>query len=274
MEKFKKIKRKTYYQISGWMIIDYNLKGNELIIFAIIYGFSQDGESCFKGTTSYLCELGNMSKRTVQVTLKSLVEKGLLRKIKKVINQVTFYDYQAIINDNVEVCTPHAESAPHNNKDNNIKDNIPHTPKMGERDLIFFISLFKEKFKTDFIITDDRDNKRQISALQKLRKLRAGGGGDFENFLKACFNISDSWLLSKISPVEILKNINRFISMVEAPSTGFSYLTYEQVQNRRSNMADNPFKDFARVKHNGGYVYVTHETLKQYNLTALQPGEK
>ena len=40
-----KIKRSNFVIIQGWMITDLKLKGNQLMIFAAIYGFSQDGES-------------------------------------------------------------------------------------------------------------------------------------------------------------------------------------------------------------------------------------
>ena len=39
------IKKENYVQISGWMISELNLSGNELIAYALIHGFSQDGKS-------------------------------------------------------------------------------------------------------------------------------------------------------------------------------------------------------------------------------------
>ena len=40
----------NYYSVQGWMVKDLNLKGNELAVFAIIYGFSQDNETWFTGS--------------------------------------------------------------------------------------------------------------------------------------------------------------------------------------------------------------------------------
>ena len=40
----------NYYSVQGWMVKDLNLKGNELAVFAIIYGFSQDNETVLKST--------------------------------------------------------------------------------------------------------------------------------------------------------------------------------------------------------------------------------
>ena len=36
-----KIKNENYVLIQGWMINELKLKGNELLIYALIYGFSQ-----------------------------------------------------------------------------------------------------------------------------------------------------------------------------------------------------------------------------------------
>ena len=44
------IKDENYFVVHGWMRTKLNLKGNHLTIYALIYGFSQDGESEFRGT--------------------------------------------------------------------------------------------------------------------------------------------------------------------------------------------------------------------------------
>ena len=43
-----KIRNENFYTVLGWMLNVLELKGNELIVFAIIYSFSQDGESDFR----------------------------------------------------------------------------------------------------------------------------------------------------------------------------------------------------------------------------------
>lgn len=70
----------NYYQISGWMINRLNLKGNELQAYAIIYGFTQDGQNWYTGSLAYLSDWLNCSSRTCINVLASLVEKGLLLK--------------------------------------------------------------------------------------------------------------------------------------------------------------------------------------------------
>lgn len=85
----------NYYQISGWMINRLGLKGTELQVFAIIYGFSQDGESLFSGSLAYLEDWTGVSKPTVIKALKELVDKEFIIKDANVVNGVSFNRYKA-----------------------------------------------------------------------------------------------------------------------------------------------------------------------------------
>lgn len=76
-----KIKNENFYTVLGWMLNVLELKGNELIIFAIIYSFSQDGESEFTGSLSYMQKFANIkAQNTVVSVLKSLQEKEMIMK--------------------------------------------------------------------------------------------------------------------------------------------------------------------------------------------------
>lgn len=87
------IKDENFTTIQGWMLTRLNLKGNELIIYAIIYGFSQDGESRFTGSRRYLADWCGCSVKTVGNALASLVTKGLIAKHDKTVNGVHLCDY-------------------------------------------------------------------------------------------------------------------------------------------------------------------------------------
>ena len=65
------------------MIKDLHLKGNELLVYALIYGFSQEEHCKFTGSLSYIAEWISSSNQTVINTLKSLIEKGLIIKEQK-----------------------------------------------------------------------------------------------------------------------------------------------------------------------------------------------
>lgn len=86
----------TYINIQSWMVSELNLKGNELMIYAIIYGFCQDKESRFKGGRSYLAKWTNSTIRGVQNNLNSLIEKGMISKHEKTINGIKVCDYYPI----------------------------------------------------------------------------------------------------------------------------------------------------------------------------------
>ena len=50
-------KKQSYIVVLDWMVEKYHLKGNELLAYALIYGFSQDEESEYKGSYSYIALL-------------------------------------------------------------------------------------------------------------------------------------------------------------------------------------------------------------------------
>jgi hypothetical protein len=90
-----KVKNENFILIQGYMINDFNLKGNELLIYAIISGFSQEENQVFSGSLQYLAEWTNSTKQGVMKNLKSLVEKKLIGKNEKYINGVKFCEYYA-----------------------------------------------------------------------------------------------------------------------------------------------------------------------------------
>lgn len=72
------IKDDNYLTIQGWQINQLGLKGNELIIYAAIYGFTQAEGQWFTGSQQYLADWTNSTTRGVRKALTSLEEKGLL----------------------------------------------------------------------------------------------------------------------------------------------------------------------------------------------------
>lgn len=90
-----KVNRDNYILLQGWMLTDLGLKGNELIVFACIYGFSQAENQVFSGSLQYLADWTNSTKQGVLKSLKSLVEKGYIIKTDKTINGVKFCEYHS-----------------------------------------------------------------------------------------------------------------------------------------------------------------------------------
>ncbi len=93
-----RIKDTNYYQVSGWMVNQLRLSGRELHVYAIIYGFTQDEETEFNGSISYMAEwLGTSNRNTVTRTINALIEKGLIEKRQETKNGVKINFYKAIL---------------------------------------------------------------------------------------------------------------------------------------------------------------------------------
>lgn len=128
-----KVNSDGYINIQGWMVSELGLKGNELLIYAIIYGFSQDGKNKFTGSLQYLADWTNSTKQGVQKVLKSLLEKQLLLKDEKIINNIKFCEYKAIkkVDTVQQSCMGYAtefhegmQQSCNNNLINNLEDNL------------------------------------------------------------------------------------------------------------------------------------------------------
>lgn len=89
-KKMSSIKDGSYINIQSFMVTELELKGNELLVYAIIYGFSQTNGTYFTGSTQYLAEWTNSTKQGIFKNLKSLIEKGLIEKVGKN-QQVNYY---------------------------------------------------------------------------------------------------------------------------------------------------------------------------------------
>ena len=75
------IKKESFFTVQAFMVNELKLKGNELLIYAIIFGFSQAENQFFTGSLNYLASwCGISSKTTVKTILNNLIDKGLLEK--------------------------------------------------------------------------------------------------------------------------------------------------------------------------------------------------
>lgn len=135
------LKRDNYINIMGWMVTDLGLSGNDLLIYAIIFGFSQDGDSIFMGDRNYLAEWCNASLATVKRSLKYLRDRGLIEQVHHSKDNLEVY-YKAYTEPRVKmtqalgqndpslgskVTEPRVKMTQHIKDDkinNNIKDNL------------------------------------------------------------------------------------------------------------------------------------------------------
>lgn len=90
------IYRDDYIVIQGWMVTELGLKGNDLMVYALINGFTREQNTYFTGSLQYVADWLNIERRSVTRTLKRLVEQDLLLKEETYVNGVKFCKYKAI----------------------------------------------------------------------------------------------------------------------------------------------------------------------------------
>lgn len=114
-----KVNEDNYIVVQGWMRTDLKLKGNDLFVYAIIYGFSQTENQRFTGSLQYLADWCGATKQGIQKNLKNLIDLGLINKYEYERNGMKFCEYSCILCNSVAYpvqlsCT--------NNIDNTIED--------------------------------------------------------------------------------------------------------------------------------------------------------
>lgn len=160
----------NFYVVHGWMINELNLSGTNLLVYSIIYGFSQDGCSEYSGSLKYLMEWTGTTKPTVLKALNYLVDSGLIskREIECGSNQkAVFYKCTVPGKETLPVkstsytgkeslpprsrnfTAPGKETLPNNIKDN-IKDNKNNKKAYGEYQNVFLSDAELEKLKKEF----------------------------------------------------------------------------------------------------------------------------
>ena len=134
--------KEYFYTITEGMI-NLGLRGTELNLFAIIFGYSQKGDGCCYATRRELARrCGVSSTNTIDSAMASLIKKGLVRKftINKEGQELVTYAYTPKIEQgtqNLSTHTPkigqegYAKIGYMKNKEMENKDNIfiPPTPQ-------------------------------------------------------------------------------------------------------------------------------------------------
>lgn len=124
----KELTSKNYVTILGWMVNDLHLKGSELLVYAVIHGFCQDGDSEFTGSVAYLQAWTGLSYQGTANVLKSLVQKGLLAKVSETRNGIIYCRYQTLYPPKKLGTLPNHLGTPSQKTWDNI-DSINNTPK-------------------------------------------------------------------------------------------------------------------------------------------------
>lgn len=79
-EQLTRLNDSSFIVPMAWMRTKLHLTGTHLWAYAIIYGFSQDGESWFYGSRAYIAEWAGVDKTTVSRALKDLTAAGIIER--------------------------------------------------------------------------------------------------------------------------------------------------------------------------------------------------
>ena len=181
------MKDTDFIYIPGWAINRLGLKGNELLIYSMIYSYSRDGINWYQAPQEYLATCIGACVSTVKDCLKKLDEKGLITKRTEVYKGSVNRVYYQAVADQYENGTGKTERpvpkrygctstvSVLNNTKRDISINVPSTASSGKRSLLKNDSLVSEKL--------DKAKKDKV-----------------EKFVLECHHISDEFEFdSKVS---------------------------------------------------------------------------
>lgn len=77
-----------YIVVMGWMMSVLGLSGNDLLAYALIYGYSQDEGGVYFGSIKHTAEALNISPRAAADVLRRLEERGIIAKVNTIVNGI------------------------------------------------------------------------------------------------------------------------------------------------------------------------------------------
>lgn len=148
------MKSENYIVIQGWMRNELQLKGNDLLVYAIIYGFSQAENQKFTGSLSYLADWCGATKAGIIKNLQNLLGRGLIERTDRYINGVKFVEYYAtqftgVLNSVEQGVVNSVEQGGKLSLPNNIDDNIELNDKENNKDIKHTYGEYKHVRLTD-----------------------------------------------------------------------------------------------------------------------------
>ena len=216
----------NYVNIQGWMCSKLRLNGNELLVYALIYGFSQDGISEFSGSRSYIATWFNISLPTVDKALNNLINKGLIAKREEIVNNIKYNYYKVILQGSKETLQGvvkklyrGSKETLHNNTNNTITNNTHNT--------IINNSITRTRKACD-------DSKKLINK-SKTKKSKK------ETFLNKFLDICSEYEFSE----SVLTELQKFANMLIEMNT---YSAEETIKQQLQALIDNCSTDKQRIK--------------------------
>ena len=186
------VKDGTYVNIQSFMVNELHLSGNALIIYAVIYGFSQDGDSWFTGSRSYLAAWCQASKSTVSRNLETLCADGLIERREHVKAGVLLVDYRAVRGtQNAQGCTQNGQGGVPKMSTHTIEaDTLDQKPSREHREPRHKYGEYQNVLLTD---SDMQKLKEEFPAdweerIERLSAYMASTGKGYKNHLATIRN--------------------------------------------------------------------------------------
>lgn len=88
-----KVSENNFLTIEGWMRTALNLSGNELLVFAVIYQFSQGKAGRYIGGLPYLADWCGCHADTARRAVRALEERGLILAQRGEVNGIPYCNY-------------------------------------------------------------------------------------------------------------------------------------------------------------------------------------
>ena len=223
-----KILDDNYFQVTGWMLNRLKLKGIALNVYAIIYGFSQDGESSFNGSRQYLCDFTGATKPTIDKALSELREMNLIIKTSKRINEVIHNEYKANL-EALKGFTTCKETLPpdKNSLQGGSKETLPNN------ELLYI------KIIIDYLDSATSSNYRyQSKATQRLIKARLNDGFTVDDFKAVIDKKTKEWKGTEME--KYLRPETLFGTKFE------SYLNQKEATGRNSKIGEYMQRDYSK----------------------------
>ena len=161
------MEKEYYIHIQWWMAQRLKLSGNELLTYAIVYGFSQDGESAFLGSSKYISYALRVSRPTAIKALDSLTSKGLIIKTQEKINDVVFNRYKANLQVIKDFDRPYKESL-HGGSKESLQGGYKETLHSNKYKELNNKELNKESKKEE----SNNTQNRQVETSEEMKELQ------------------------------------------------------------------------------------------------------
>lgn len=210
------------YTIHDFMTERLRLSGTELLLYALVYNFSQDGNGCFYGSNDYAAKKVGCTRVNVNDKLSRLVKRGLLSRSYGSHNGKPTIDYVAIV---PEVCqdsiqckgslqqlsiklTPDCDESLHNNKGDNLNDNqnTVTTSRAKKVELIQYAEFVSMTADEHQKLVDEFGETDAASLIQILDNYKGSSGKKYKSDYRAI----RSWCVERLEEQKRRVNQARF----------------------------------------------------------------